>query len=660
MMVPVAAARAPFERHSRANVHSCTRLSEADPALALKRAPGHAQSGDEENYDDDMFEDPVKDLGGAESKATDEPVAEPFGEPASDFIGGPPRTPAGEPTSADTSLPAPGPAVDSKSSASKAGPGAPPPRSVPKAAPSKSASQLVPAGVRKYRVSIDLRSVRGISDSCWVSLRYTYPFFGPDAPAVETSPPAQAAAGQDDVPIPNGFCAFEFEASERELRRAFESQPLLIQVFQRLGDATAEPRELGIIRGNLQGLLSAPVLPTGADGGQSTGAIRAVDNYCSIRRVRDRVGTVRVVLTLEDLGPVAAAGISGPASAASEPSEIPQQVGYQLAWELEMWRRAEQSKFEAEWRKREEERMAELEEEFGKQLQARERRFEARQKDVQKLEKKLKNALFDCERQENALKVGESAVEEYKKKLHREYEQQKHETLLTLKRLRDQHKHEMSILKLHNTELKQQAKVLKKRVETANAAKREVELEFQRYRQKTDKSLMGQLRQQIADKDLELRELRFECKVALASERRAKGHLRKCLEEIVRLRRLRDEDHKEKLRLEELEVERRKERYAKREAERQQRDIRNELVSIQRELHSAMQTSDVMPLASAGRAGPAPGVGGSKGLDEIQRLEDERRDLVASGVYLGDHPIVLRLTERIKALKEARAAGRLT
>jgi len=578
-------------------------------------------------------------------------------------------------------------------------------------------SDFYSSSTRKYRVSVDLRSVRGIVKKCHVFLRYSYPLFraAPIAP-LETEPDVEVQRGKE-VMLPNGFCSFEFQCTRKELETAFRNKPLIVQVFKRLKNGQRE--ELGIVRRDLDGLLSAPVFTVDApqpggtpsasiSGNSSNATLQAVDNYCTIYRESvhqkgiERVGSVRIILTLEDFGSGVSPDSKGKALASSaqikeatastpqaaatseekSTNKVPQIMGYQLAWELEMWRRAEEKRWENIWKKREKQRAQELEAEFQKQLAAREEAYEQRTQELGNLEKKLKHALFECERQEKALKNGESALEEHKKKLHRDYEAQGHETMLALKRLKDQHKHEMSILKLHNTEIKQQNKVLKKRIETLTASKKAVEMEFQRFKQKMDKSQVAGLRQKITEKDLEIKEVRQDLRGAKESEARAKAHLRKCLEEIVRLRRLRDADHEKRLKMEEKEIARLRAAYTRQQRESKATNMRNELLAIKQDLYAALGSGsspqvrpDVkfkLPVFEAeGATAPsvlesaevsmakevplvAPMVGGAhKHATEISRLEAERRDLLNSGVYLADHPMVERLASRIQALAQS-------
>ena len=72
-------------------------------------------------------------------------------------------------------------------------------------------------------------------------------------------------------------------------------------------------------------------------------------------------------------------------------------VEYQVAWELEIWRRSKQAEFESRWKKTETDRLKTLEEEWKRREIEREKFHKMRQADIVRLEKKLKQAIHDIE-----------------------------------------------------------------------------------------------------------------------------------------------------------------------------------------------------------------------------------------------------------------------
>lgn len=127
-----------------------------------------------------------------------------------------------------------------------------------------------------------------------------------------------------------------------------------------------------------------------------------------------RFGQMRVILTLEDFGSVATSAqqrvqlqSSGiPTVSAASASSVAQgndaaraNLEYQVAWELEMWKRSEQAAFEARLRDIEQQRMRELEAEFAKADSKRQEQLARKQAELLALELRNKTFFQDLEAQ---------------------------------------------------------------------------------------------------------------------------------------------------------------------------------------------------------------------------------------------------------------------
>ena len=127
-----------------------------------------------------------------------------------------------------------------------------------------------------------------------------------------------------------------------------------------------------------------------------------------------RFGQMRVILTLEDFGSVTTSAQhrvqlqSSENSTASAPSAPSAAQGsdaaranleYQIAWELEMWKRSEQAAFEARLRDIEQQRMRELEAEFAKADSKRQEQLARKQAELLALELRNKTFFQDLEAQ---------------------------------------------------------------------------------------------------------------------------------------------------------------------------------------------------------------------------------------------------------------------
>lgn len=97
----------------------------------------------------------------------------------------------------------------------------------------------------RYRASVDLKSIKGLSTNHSIFLRYIYPLFGAAAPVI-TRPPTEVRA-HSETPLSNAFSAFEFVLEEDRLQQGFEEDPLIIEVYSKNRNAADRYTQLLII-----------------------------------------------------------------------------------------------------------------------------------------------------------------------------------------------------------------------------------------------------------------------------------------------------------------------------------------------------------------------------------------------------------------------------
>jgi centrosomal protein CEP120 len=184
------------------------------------------------------------------------------------------------------------------------------------------------------------------------------------------------------------------------------------------------------------------------------------------------------------------AGPIQPPTAAGLGDAAPTQsaLEYQAAWELAMWKRAEQARWLAQLQEREAARMQELETEWRTQEVNREQVFARRQKEITKLEKKLKEALFDIEKQEKRLRLGEEELARRDANISTEIEAAKRDALLTITRLKDQHKHQIGMARMVHEELRRQYEIVKAKLAATQARFTELDEEYRLAKSRWGKS----------------------------------------------------------------------------------------------------------------------------------------------------------------------------
>lgn len=107
--------------------------------------------------------------------------------------------------------------------------------------------------VYNYRITIDLRSIKGLEKAYNVYLQYMYPLFGMTH-TIQTRPPILVDRFSERI-VPHGLNLFQFKISRAELDQAARSEPLVVEMWHR--DQYAADSRLGFCALPLRKLLEA-------------------------------------------------------------------------------------------------------------------------------------------------------------------------------------------------------------------------------------------------------------------------------------------------------------------------------------------------------------------------------------------------------------------
>ncbi|KAL8561303.1 hypothetical protein ACOMHN_047158 [Nucella lapillus] len=228
----------------------------------------------------------------------------------------------------------------------------------------------VPPQAHHFTFALDLRSIRDnvSSNTIFVFLRYTYPFFGSAAPIL-THPPVEIRKGSE-VLLPQSFCAFDFACTLQQLQDTFRRVPLIVEVWHRDRQLSKDVL-LGTARLPLANITTAEKMRTmGAN--NSTGWRQEVADRVAVTAMEGELqqcADISLVMTLEDWGAIAPTVVNGNSNSGSLPQsaqiavatqggssyqkqELPasprQSSEYQAALELEIWKETQQQSFEKE------------------------------------------------------------------------------------------------------------------------------------------------------------------------------------------------------------------------------------------------------------------------------------------------------------------------
>ncbi|GBG26635.1 Centrosomal protein of 120 kDa [Hondaea fermentalgiana] len=107
--------------------------------------------------------------------------------------------------------------------------------------------------VYHYRMTIDLRSIKGLEQAYNVYLQYMYPLFGMTH-SIQTRPPILVDRFSERI-VPHGLNLFQFKISRAALERSARSEPLVVEMWNR--DQYAADTRLGFCALPLRKLLEA-------------------------------------------------------------------------------------------------------------------------------------------------------------------------------------------------------------------------------------------------------------------------------------------------------------------------------------------------------------------------------------------------------------------
>ena len=487
-------------------------------------------------------------------------------------------------------------------------------------------------------MSIDLRSLTSsLPHAAHVYLRYHYPLFStPTAPSsaapspptsstvITTQPTPVTALSSSPTALLSAFHLFEFLLSPQHLQLHFASHPLTATILTAASSAAAPASSdpaVATVRLPLLPLLSAP-LHAKPDGG----VVRVVDgSYDADGAASGWSGArLRAVMTFEDFGPIQAGAqarvaedaASKASRAASSDGAVRGAAEYQVAWELEQWRRSEQARLHKEWEEAERRRMSVLESEWKRQTLLREQAYAQRTKDIAALEKRLHSALHELQGREAAIQQQEADLQHRVGLLEDEAKQAREDAALTVQRVKDHQAHATAMSKRIVADLQAQMELLRARLVAEEGRYRVLEEAYARYKGAVAKSSVGELQLKLKEEKSKVRawEERWEEGVKEREEREER--VRRLEAEVGRLKAALEEKEREWIEAEKATVLRLRMDWAQRTRMGGMKRDKEELEDIRRKLRqvqededasSTRERKDPSPSAAAATAGGGGG-----------------------------------------------------
>ncbi|XP_026199758.1 centrosomal protein of 120 kDa isoform X2 [Anabas testudineus] len=531
----------------------------------------------------------------------------------------------------------------------------------------------IPSTAHHYCFSLDLCSLGkfSLTHPIAATLRYSYQFFGSAAP-IMTNPPVELQRNME-VSLPQSFCAFDFAALPQQLQDTFLRVPLVVEVWHR--DSTSRDQLIGRASIQLSRLLSSEksrfLTPAGEQSWRQTHQDRIP--VVNAQRPSEKVAELSYIVTLEDLGLVKATEVIVSQSSQSEPlhptqppsnpvahrsaapsfpSDPPAPTAprdtleYRAALELELWKEEQEDLFDDQLRKKELSHMRALAEEWRRRDREREALVKKKEVEYNLLEEQLQKTLSDLEKREKQLAEAELETQRLQRELRAEHDLTQRELKESSRRLQQECDHRVALERDKVRLMEEERARLLQQISDCESRYKQLEKEFQLYREQQNIRPEFRLQSEINLLTLEKVELERKLESTTKSKLHYKQQWGRALKELARFKQREQENAMNRLKKQQAELEAMRLRYLATEEKEVVRQDRQELDDIRNELNRLKQQDDrLAPPSSA----PAPSTGVNESAEEhLSRLLEERDTLLRTGVYTHEDRIIAELNRQIQ------------
>jgi centrosomal protein CEP120 len=511
----------------------------------------------------------------------------------------------------------------------------------------------------QFRFSIELRSLRDSAiTSANAFFKYRYPPFGISSPVV-THPVQHIVKVAQEQLLPHSFTAFEFVMTETQLSECVRDMPLRVEMWHL--DEYTKNVLLGTATIDLSQVLYAP--KSDQTEGQPM-KIQSLDSMAVVAPLSSsfpsRLGNLRVILALEDFGPVEdyqgekefvpTMHTHVPSSMHTHvppaPHMYPPSVAetnlhetqeYKVAMDLEIWKQEEETKFLASLAEREQELVRKLTAEWKARELAREETLKGKLEYYKTLELSLENMSTQLEQREHALVEAEGLFEERRQAHELECQRAITEARDTSRRLADDFAHKLSLERAHTIDAKESANKYQREVEVVSGRYKALETEFFEVRKQTHSGDAMAVSTQLAAalvKNTELTQTLESRNVKLAS---TKSKLAKLHQAYTVLKAA-----------------------AKKEQENKEKRQGKEILGLQQRLAAAAELNtlkqdenklkDVRTAMQELKENMAPKVVPPENARQVEHLKRERENLLQTGIYNVSDGLICEIDARIAGL----------
>lgn len=341
-----------------------------------------------------------------------------------------------------------------------------------------------------------------------------------------------------------------------------------------------------------------------------------------------------------------------------------------LIWDLEVWKRAQQAQFKAYLKQLEFEFLSKLQEDFKKREEEREREFKAKINELNVLKNKLSKKAAELESRENKIKLCEEELQLKLKDISNQLLIKEEEINLIKQRAKDDQ------LKLQKTNTTLQKNIKDKMKEIEN-----LEIKFQNYKKEVEDSPISVLKNEITRKQIQFEETEKQIQKLENEIKNRDKTIEKLKADIIKMRKNyeTEKENMYKQRLEEVEK-LKFDIFNQRSSSEEMKEIR-ELKEKIKELTMGKKNDFMNNMGYMGVDGfrqqiicPGGGSppqdsqnkkvytiisynkkqgGDDKPTNNLEKLIMERDQLISSGMYKENDPLIFQMNNKIKKISES-------
>ncbi|KRX11199.1 hypothetical protein PPERSA_07724 [Pseudocohnilembus persalinus] len=387
----------------------------------------------------------------------------------------------------------------------------------------------------RMRISIDIHTIKDQDFKGSIYAKYTsYPEL--NITHFKTSPVVELHNARVEGQFKNSFKSYTFQADRSKLIELLNKTIMEIEIWHQ--DRLSSDIMVGVAKVEMSKFLSIPNKKTANSVAKVSDQYLPLDEVDEQRKPVKKIGLLRVISYLEDLGPEEALrkkeqqlGITGKnerkfegnynnntqseyqnmiplPSQKQDYSEDPEKqkvlnemnsLEYKIIWELETWKKAEEAKFQVQLKQRETEYLEELKQQQKEKDFQKQKYFKQAEGAIQLLEKKLKEKSQQLRQREQKLILVE---EELRTKIQ--------ETARTVSAKDD----EIQMIKNRNlsdkSNLEKEKSALQVQLDTANAKFKALQQEFEQFKKEQNNSPITLVKNELSQKVSEIKELQKE------------------------------------------------------------------------------------------------------------------------------------------------------